>query len=199
LDRAIADGFGFQQGIALALDLAKAADKVAEQPSALFFAAISDYEVLNGTQKAAIRDDLASSGILAKVQRALFPLTHFHPSCPINFLSSGGQPCEPSEALASLKELLDGLFNNELRSTVLVQATVVYIAFVSGRFKVREGLTLAKFPEIEEYPKTELSKRLASAIRATVIGFFGRAERDTHSRWPATFWNRGLGIEKCEF
>src|ERR1017187_5533062 len=135
--------FGQQQGIELALDLARAADKAIEQKGASFFAAASEYLKLNVEQKAAIIADLTASNKLTDIQRALFPLFHFYPSCPLNFLSLEEDICEPSVALHCLKQILFDLFDKELKRTVFVQATVVYLAFVLGRLKVKEGLTLA--------------------------------------------------------
>jgi hypothetical protein len=91
------------------------------------------------------------------------------------------------------------LFDKENQSTVFIQATVVYVAFVLGRLKVKAGLTLASFPEVENYPDTEMSKRVAAAIRSTIITFFGSAKRGAPTSWPVEFWNRGMEIESCVF
>jgi hypothetical protein len=192
--------FGQQQGIELALDLARAAaDKVVDQKDTFFFAAASDYLKLTTEQKAVIIADLAASKKLIYFQKALFPLFHFYPSCPLNFLSPKEEICKPSDALNCLKQILFDLFDKELKRTVFVQATIVYLAFVLGRLKVKKGLTLASFPEVEKYPDTEMSKRVAAAIRSAVIGFFGRTNHGAQSNWPFEFWGRGMEIEPCTF
>jgi hypothetical protein len=61
LDWVLHEKFGQQQGIELALDLARAADKAVEQKGASFFAAASEYLKLNVRQKAAIIADLKAS------------------------------------------------------------------------------------------------------------------------------------------
>lgn len=192
--------FGQQQGIELALDLAKAAaGKVTDQKDAFFFAAASDYLKLTAEQKAVIIADLAVSKKLINYQEALSPLFHFYPSCPLNFLSPKEDIGDLSAALRCLKKILFDLFDKELKRTVFVQATVVYLAFVLGRLKVKEGLTLAHFPEVEKYPDTEMSKRVAAAIRPAVLSFFGSIKHGTQSNWPVEFWNRGMEIEACTF
>lgn len=81
----------------------------------------------------------------------------------------------------------------------MVQSTVIYIAFESGRFKVAEGLSLAHFPEVEKYPVTEMSRRVAAAVRCTVLTFFGEGRKYAATDWPVYFWNRGMEIESCSF
>jgi len=73
------------------------------------------------------------------------------------------------------------------------------LAFDSGMLKVNKDLALAKFPEIEKYPHTELSKRVASGIRSTLNVFFGSDSYSAPSNWPCYFWNRGLEIDACYF
>jgi len=191
--------FGQKEGIALALELAQAADKITQANGKTFFAAASDYGSLDAEQKSSLVRVLADSKRLILFRQALLPLLQFYPSCPLNFLASSEIVPEPSEALQCLKSVLSNLFDKERQSTVFVQATVVYLAFVLDRLKVREGLTLASFPEVENYPATEMSKRVAASVRSTILTFFGSAKDDASSSWPAEFWNRGMEIETCIF
>jgi hypothetical protein len=82
---------------------------------------------------------------------------------------------------------------------MLVQATATWLAFDSGKLKVKEGLALASFPEIEKYPETELSQKVGSGVRSTLNMLFGSAELCNSAEWPDYFWNRGLEVSKCEF
>jgi hypothetical protein len=191
--------FGRVEGTALALKLARLADRSVGGSGASFFAATSDFSKLNVDEKTAIISGLAFSKELDRLRIALLPLLHFYPTCPFNFLSTQENPSDPSFGLDCLKRVLFDLFDKRLRRTVLVQATVVYIAFVLERLKVVKGLTLARFPEVENYPDTEISKRVASAIRVAVLSFFGPARKDMPSTWSIEFWNRGIEIEPCQF
>ena len=47
-------------------------------------------------------------------------------------------------------------------------ASIIYNQFDIGRLKVNSDMPLAKFPEVQHYPNTEISKRIASSIRASV-------------------------------
>src|SRR5207247_3320032 len=117
-------------------------------------------------------------------------LFQYYPTFPLGFLFSEGNISNRPSALTDLKRVLNDLFDKELPSTVFVQSTVVYLAFVLDRLKVVEGLALARFPEVENYPHTEISRRVASAVRAAVLSFFKPASNQNVSVWPTEFWNR---------
>jgi hypothetical protein len=40
--------------------------------------------------------------------------------------------------------------------------------------------------------------RVASAVRATVLSFFGPGRRKS-AEWPVQFWNRGIELDECVF
>lgn len=83
---------------------------------------------------------------------------------------------------------------------MMVQATATWLAFDADVLKVAAGLALANFPEIDQYPDTEVSRRVAASIRSTLNVLFGsEIHFGGSSDWPHQFWNRGLALETCEF
>jgi len=193
------DRFGFQEGVNLTVQLAKAAHASVGKKPGPFFSAISNYASLNPIQRATVLGQLDSAKTLNNCRTALFPLFRFYPTCPLNFMCGEGDAVEQEDALPRLKRVLHELFDKDLRQTVLVQATVIYLAFVIGGLKVVKGLTLSYFPEVEKYPHTELSKRVAATIRSTILNFFSPAVPGAGSNWPVEFWNRGQEIDDCTF
>jgi hypothetical protein len=103
------------------------------------------------------------------------------------------------EQLRYLRRLVAALYDRSSRETMMVQASFIWLAFDSEMLKVNRGLALAEFPEIEKYPHTELSRRVAASIRAALNGFFGSDSYSAPSDWPHYFWNRGLEIDTCYF
>jgi len=97
------------------------------------------------------------------------------------------------------------LFDRELRGTVMAQASFIWLAFDSKMFKVvvlpgQEPSPLAEFPRVQDYPETELSKRIASSLRATTHSFFNPPHyTETPAPWVNYFWNRGMEISPCFF
>ena len=77
---------------------------------------------------------------------------------------------------------------------------------MTDKLKVAKGLALADFPEIQDFPNTDKSRLIASAVRAIItgfigegLGFFGEGLRDEKAGWSKYFWNRGLELENCYF
>ena len=191
--------FGENEGTSLALDLAKTTSEIASKSLDGFFVGASEYAALTDSEKADILRSLTASGRLRQFQTALAPLFQFYPMCALNFLCMEHRTEWPDHSLTTLKTVLLELFEKQTRRAVMVQATVVYIAFVSGRLKVAEGLSLAHFPEVEKYPTTEMSRRVAASARCAVLTFFGERQEFKTTNWPVEFWNRGMEIENCLF
>lgn len=80
---------------------------------------------------------------------------------------------------------------------MFVRTTLVHLAFASGRLHVAEGLTLSKYPSVQDYPLTDESRLAAASVRATVVQLLNVGDDGLESSWPVSFWNRGLELEPC--
>jgi hypothetical protein len=129
------------------------------------------------------------------------PLIAFYPEYPLNFLFEGSLPqLEAFEtSLERFKDFLSTLFDKYEKPATLMQANAIYIAFVTGLLKVAEGLSLANFPAVADFPETEESKRIATSVRATVNGLGGNYLDPKQSVWSNYFWNRGLELQPCNY
>lgn len=135
----------------------------------------------------------------AELKVALRPLAALYPREPLSGIHDAEEmtPSESDNAL--IKSVLTDLFDRSSVLATMTQAHAVWLAFDSGCLKVSADTSLAQFPRIDEYPETELSRRIAGAIRASINGFFGAAgPMCSNSEWPIKFWNRGLELEPCE-
>ena len=194
------DYHGLAKGAEIALVLAKTAAEVVNSPKKILFASTSIYSTLPEEQKYEILQSLKKTNLFNPLKEALVPFGVFYPECPLNFIFEDERPTlkNPQEEMRRFKEVLSTLFDRWESPGTFIQANAVYIAFVTDVLKVFEGLALANFPEIEKFPHTEESCRVASSCRATVNTFFGVPFYDSSSSWPGYFWNRGLELEKCE-
>jgi hypothetical protein len=189
------------KGVELVTSLARVARKCSLSDRPQVFCAISEYSKLTIEEKKKVRSELVINDTLVPIQAALEPLIRFYPECPLEFLfpNETASVIQQAEKLDDFKALVAELFDREQKTTMMVQATAVWLAFDSGKLKVAEGLALAKFPEIEKYPNTELSQQVAASIRCTVLPLVGTEECVKSSPWPKYFWNRGLKIDSCHF
>ena len=194
-------GFGIREGAELARVLSKAAIESVVQEKKAFFGHISSYASLSDDEKKAVLTKLGDAGILDRLRRILLPLPALYPECPMVFLFPDGVPKLPDRerALANLKRVLEEMYDRTSPTAVFALATFTYLAFLGDALKVDKSVSLAKFPEIQNYPNTDLSKRIASGIRVFAYSYFGMVAKEEPSTWPTNFWNRGLELEKCDF
>lgn len=198
----IQDYYHYQEGVKLITSFSRMVHKCSSSDKKRVFATISSLDQLKTDEKLNIQKALASSGDLFKIQKAILPLIVFYPECPLRFLFSTTLDFSEDDKqhhLTHFKTLVERMYDKTSKDTMMVQATAIWLAFDSGVLKVAKGLALASFPEIESYPYTDISRKVASSIRASMKMFFTEPHYLISSKWPAYFWNRGLEIEQCYF
>lgn len=199
----IQDCYGHQMGVEIITAFSRIVCKCTEGSSdkKRVFASMSSFGRLTPEEGFCVRKELAASGRLFEIQKALTDLIAFYPQCPLCFLYSKIPSLDdgPEHKLASLKASLEKIYDKVSREAMMVQATAIWLAFDSDVLKVSAETSLAEFPEIEKYPHTELSQRVASSIRASLFMFFIEPHYPASSDWPAYFWNRGLEVDPCHF
>lgn len=188
---------GLKVGGDLCLAVAKEACAAATQRG--FFGFATEFHTLSSVQREQMCHALRKNGALDPIADALVPLLTFYPQCPLNFLFNSAVPMLGSEksSLNSYKRVLDHLYDRKSKEATFAQANAIYIAFVTGRLSVCQGLSLASFPEIASYPATEKSEQVAAGVRMAINVFIGSRQNPSLD-WPRHFWRRGLELEPCD-
>jgi len=197
----IQDYYGHAKGVALITSFTRLARKCSSSEEKRIFATTSSFGEMTGDEQSCLQSEVAASGELVDIQKALLPLIVFYPECPLRFLflTMPSLSGAPNQILETFKASVTRLYDKASRGTTMVQATAVWLAFDSEILKVAKGLALASFPEIEKYPQTELSQKVAGSIRASMHMFFVEPHYTRSSHWPRYFWNRGFEIDQCYF
>jgi hypothetical protein len=133
------------------------------------------------------------------LKAALRPLAAHYPSHPINkiYRSEEVKP-EPAD-IKYLTGVVAGIYDRASWAATMTQAHAVWLAFDANRLVVSSELSLAQFPKIDQYPDTEISRKIASGIRATLNQCFGTdGLMASNTTWPVEFWNRGMTLSPCE-
>ena len=194
------DSLGIKRGAELCLVIARAAAHATNTPSKRhWFAPISAFSLLGTAEQSKVVAALQEHDAIDSVRSALLPLFALYPDCPLGFIQDGAPALLRDDLRATIKGQLRSMSDRSNRPTMMVQANAVYIAFGTDMLKVRSDLALAKFPVMEQYPSTEESKIVGSAVRATVTGMFGHQDRVRSKAWTSYFWNKGFQMEGCEF
>lgn len=191
--------YGHRRGVELITALSRAARHTNPDLERKLFASVSSYSELSRNEQQKLQTKMANEQILAEIELALKPLIECYPDCPLAFLVADREPPCCSSSLDKVKRTVSSLYNRSDRDPVMVQATVVWLAFDADILKVNSNVSLARFPEIEQYPETELSRQIGGGVRSTVnMIFSSHMHYSDQSPWPGYFWNRGLAIDKCE-
>ena len=193
--------FGYSKGAELSLELPRAMEEVNTSiQNGTWCFSVSSYSQITNEEKKNIVEILYRKKVLEKFRSALMPLILNYPMCPLNFLFDVNLPKDmETTGIEKIKDVLSSMFDRRSVESTFVQANVLYIGFIIGKLVVSQDVSLAKFPEVQYYPKTELSKQVAASIRATVNSIFGIDNLETGLSWSTYFWNHGLELEKCDF
>ena len=166
-----------------------------------WWAFISDYSQLSNEEGEALRKHLARSGVLSLMTNSLSDFLDLYPECPLARLSDS-RPTGIVDVgyLSRFESRISELEDKRSRNGVLMQAQAVYLAFVLGRLRIKKGLALADFPEVQHYPKTKRSEVVGASICSAVNMLAGNSlptyEDDT---WAQYFWRRSLDLRPLDF
>lgn len=190
--------YGLGLGSKLALQISETTSKLSGRNNT-WLAPLSCYYALNEDEKEIIRTELLGLDYLKNYEVAFTEITFLYPKFPLSFLVTDLSKCSETEAIKGFKVFLASLFDRTNFDTTFMQATAVDMAFQAGILTVAPHTSLAKFDEISNFPVTDLSKQVASAIRSSLNQFFSSNNPLSimDMSWRNYFWNRGLQLEKC--
>ncbi len=190
---------GFHRSAEIAAEFAKIGQSFPSDRR--WIACLSSFAHLQEQSKEALLHGLTDAGVISDLRYALGDFYYYYPKLPLDFLL-GDVPKEQEEKkfLDQYKGWLSDLFDKTSITATRMLANAVYMDFVCGRLKVFKGLSLARFPEIQDYPNTDIAKQIASSLRAmintSVSHELGKL-KDTI--WSSYFWRRGFEIEPVDF
>ena len=187
--------YGIPEGVDVAVRVAKAAAKCHGNPERAF-AAISDYAKLSENEKHCVRFMLRSEDVLDKVRLGLAALIDHYPEFPLGFLVEPGKENNDIQrsTLHTLRKTLRYIRDREHVASAFAQAGVICIFSANRKPGVPPNCGIDNFSAIVDYPMTEESKRVASAIGVTVTVFL---TEDITSDWRNYFWDLGRMMSPC--
>lgn len=192
------DCYGLSVGTEISIEIVKTVTKY-EQSDFRILAFLSAYETLPDNTKRSIKDEIKKAGLLEQIQHCYKSFAWFYPMFPLSFLLNKKTLKKDLDVdyLEHFKAVLTELVDKRSQLSTFTIATVVYSQATLGRIVITKDSPLLKFPEIQDYPQTEISRIMASSARALINGVYGMYMEDKNTSWPTNFWNRGIELEKC--
>jgi hypothetical protein len=187
--------FGLHRGAELALQLAKAADEALHKKHDRWLHMTSQYL---GIPEAVWPSVLAgvSPKDLEQIKAAVRPLVALYPQCALRNLWSEA-PQVLTGDVVEMGDAVGKLLDRTSQSATYAQANAIYLMFVTEKLSVHKGSMLTEIESVVEYPTSEKSRMVASAIRASITGF-GSRDDESSRNWSTYFWRRGLELSPCQ-
>lgn len=95
-----------------------------------------------------------------------------------------------------IKSIINELFDKRSWLSTFSLGNIMYFIHTLGKLHVVENSPLAEFPKLVDYPNTEISKMIASSVRAT-SNILLSSEKLKNEKWISEFWNQGFKLEPC--
>lgn len=173
---------------------------VTSEPKPLF-GFVSSFKKLSPEEQREIRRIMQTAWWHAPLVEACGGLLAHYPACPLRFIAEEKDIAsyKTPERLEFISSAIEPLFSKYDEATVFTQSTFYFLGVMQNKIHVAPHLTLAKFPEIQHYPNTELSRQIASGIRAFISSMMGKTFGDEtlDHDWANYFWDRGMELSSC--
>jgi hypothetical protein len=190
---------GWQEGARVGLAVVEALSQC-RMKERRWFSYTSMIETIPSDERSKIISGL-DQDITARLEQGLGSFCRVYPRFPIGIdvFGYGNIPSPDREHIQFIKDLISKVFAKRSETAIKMQGNAVYNAFISGKLRVASGTSLANFPEIQNYPNTEESKKIGASVCAIINLQTGFLIESRLSGWVKYFWNRGLFIEPITF
>lgn len=161
-------------------------------------AMISNYDLLNEADKNATLTALTKNGLLVPLQACIKTFIEIYPASPLNFLLPDFNPDihKPAEThVSKLKKILKELYDKNSETAVFTATNAIYNQLINGTMHITAESSLAHLPEIHHYPNTELSLKIAGAVRASIKSLQFPFCYNAQSNWRNYFWKTTYNLD----
>lgn len=186
---------GYKEGTKLVAALAKASHKHFESHNILSPALLTNHLALSQREKDEIFYSLQKDGVIVEFTASLMWFHNLFPNNPLHYLSNNVTEQPSSQDIKNYKNLLERLLDRRSTESVFSAANVMYVQSLLYKFVFEQGSVMTDFPRIQEYPDSEISRMIASVIRASVKIFNSPPHKFSNSTWKCYFWQNGYEYE----
>ncbi len=140
--------------------------------------------------------ELKKQGIYDVINSSISPLLNLYRLCPLNrvFISEKHSQSDVDH----IKSTLIRLYDKRSREATFTLGNVMFFLGALGKLKLVKGSPLSELPKLVDYPNTELSKLIASGIRASSNVIINKPFIEPDEKWINHFWNTGFQLEPCK-
>jgi hypothetical protein len=155
----------------------------------------SSYDALSKVAKESLKKKFGESKYFDKLFEGLKDIQYYYPEHPLQFLYEGHKIDESDVSIQVIKDSLKEILERRSEGGTIAQAAVLFNSMATGKFNAPAGSIFCEFGEIDNYPKTDKSRQLASSIRAVINAFMSTENRNIDCEWGKSFWQKSFIIE----
>ena len=155
---------------------------------------ISSYDTLSKVLKKKLKEEFQKTEHYEKLFFGLIELQYFYEGHPLEFLYDDKSISIEEVELQTIKSTLEEILVRRTKDSTLVQGAFYYVSFLVGKIQPLRKETILEINELSNYPDSELSREIASSIRATINAVAGIG-KNPDCTWIRDFWNKSFQIE----
>lgn len=154
----------------------------------------SSYDALSLDAKDSLKTSFCNNEYYEPIFEGLKDLQFYYPNHPLQFLYIGRTINKEEVDLQIIKDSLYGILERRTVEGTMAQAAVLFNSMATGKFHAPSGSIFWEFREIDNYPKTDKSRQLASSIRAMINAFMNTENRNINCEWVNSFWQVSFSL-----
>ncbi len=186
---------GSVRGVEVARQFGNAAAQVSRKDPKPFFASVTSFSELSEDEQRELLG-IIDIDALSDFRAALGPMSVVWPENPFSFTGLKSDD-ELQAALGQFSADLEQMYDRRSRASTLAISTAVYLGFDQDKIMMAKEIfdnNATAFIDIEEYPRTEKSKKAGSFFRAMApMLLLSKEATADMPNWVNTFWG-GLSI-----
>ena len=190
------DKYGVTVAFSITLKLLEIIRAARNEEKVKLFCMISNFELLTEKEIDKVLEKLFLDPDYKKIVDGILPFMRIFPECPLKVLFNNPLS-EPTENdLTYVKSVIKPLLNKLTKESTFVFANTIYFAFQMDILNDHPDSKLWNLNQIEFYPDTEESQKIAEILRAT-INIFVQEELiiEVSEKWQNYFWNQAYKLE----
>ena len=185
---------GLKVGTELGLKFVNTAREIKKCEEIPFY--ISWYAKLEDKTITALKSELKKQNIFEIINTSLASLLNVYPKCPLNKIFENKEKTDSD--IQIIKNTLRNLYDKRSKESTFTLGNVFYYLGANGKLHIVKNSAIADLPKLIDYPNTEISKMIASSLRASSNVIINKSFIDIDEKWISYFWNRGLQLEPCQ-
>lgn len=184
---------GLELGTHLCVEFVKIVNSCIKKDELPYYT--SWYSSLNDDEVKLLIKRLKEEHVYDLMEKNLQDFLNVYPNSPFSKIFESKQRTKKN--IIFIKNIINDLLDKRSWLSTFSLGNIMYFLNTLGKLKIVQNSPLSEFPKLVDYPNTDISKIIASSVRAT-SNILLNSEKLKNEQWIYYFWNQGCKIEPCK-